>query len=193
MNIMKNTKMIKVGLIISFSLNYIYSDWCELCFSDYREINQPDSNLAEEAQKIKESKSKAKNNSGTNIEKININGTKDESKTNYFNASKAKTKENCNTSECEIIPKDIEIDNRMLAYNSGIIPASDIIKDTENNSLKAETEIESPYPNDFNYNSNIDRNDYNSSLKDINTNTREDINTNTRKGLSNNREYFSSK
>ena len=186
-SIMNVMKIVKIGLMASISSNLIHSDWCELCFSDYKEINPPESNLAEEAQKIKESKNKTENNGDENIEKININGTKDKSKTS---ARKAKTKENCNTSECGIIPENIKMDNRILANDYDIIHAGDTIKDTENNSLKAETEIESPYPNDFNYNSNIGRNYLNSSLKDINTNTREGINTNTRKYSPNNKEDF---
>ena len=183
MNVMK---IVKIGLMASISSNLIHSDWCELCFSDYKEINPPESNLAEEAQKIKESNNKARNNCDKNIKKININGTEDDkSKTNPFGAREAENYDNKNTSECEIISEDIEMNNRMNnrmnPNNSNIIPDFNNIETTKNNSLdkrsynaetsgrkddKPETEIEGPDPNDFNYNSSQNPNDcnYNPSL-----------------------------
>ena len=139
-SIMNVMKIVKVGLIASISSNLIYSDLCELCFSDYKGINPPESNLAEEAQKIKESNNKPKNNDDTNIKKIKTNRTEDKSKTS---AREAETKKNCDASKDEIIPedikeksilKDIEIDNKMNVKIPDISPACDTIKDKENNS-----------------------------------------------------------
>ena len=187
-SIMNVMKIVKIGLMASISSNLIHSDWCELCFSDYKEINPPESNLAEEAQKIKESKNKTENNGDKNIEKININRTAGKSKTS---ARKAETEENCDTSECGIIPEGIEINNRMsnkMYTNNG-----DTIENLRNNSPFEDDEIgiENSGRNDFSHNSSIDRNDYNSSPKDINTNIREDS-SNNKKDFSNNRGYFSS-
>ena len=174
----------------SISSNLIHSDWCELCFSDYKEINPPESNLAEEAQKIKESKNKTENNGDKNIEKININGTKDESKTNPFSASKAETERNY-TSECGIIPEGIEINNRMS--NKKYTNNGDTIENLKNSSsdklnYNAET---SKFEDDEIGIERLDHNNYNFSQKDINRNIREDS-SNNKKDFSNNRGYFSS-
>ena len=133
MNVMK---IVKIGLMASISSNLIHSDWCELCFSDYKEINPPESNLAEEAQKIKESKNKTENNGDENIKKTNINEFEDQSNTNYSNARKSKTDRNYTSNsgiipegiEKESIPEDINIDNRMYTNNG------DTIENLKNNS-----------------------------------------------------------
>ena len=181
-SIMNVMKIVKIGLMASISSNLIHSDWCELCFSDYKEINPPESNLAEEAQKIKESNNKPKNNDDTNIKKIKTNRTEDKSKTS---TREEETKEKCDTIKDEIIPEGIEMNNEMLAGISSITP----IDDTKNNSS-----YEGSCDKDFNPKTEIeglDRNDCSTSSKDINTNTREGINTNTRKYFPNNREDFS--
>lgn len=193
-SIMNVMKIVKIGLMASISSNLIHSDWCELCFSDYKEINPPESNLAEEAQKIKESKNKTENNGDKNIEKTNINGTKDESKTNPFSASKAETKENCDTSECEIIPEDIKnrMSNKMYTNNG------DTIENQKNNSpykrnYNAETSnfeddeigMENSGRNDFNYNSSQNRNDCNYNSENMIENIRKDF-PNNREDFSNN-------
>ena len=193
-SIMNVMKIVKIGLMTSISSNLIHSDWCELCFSDYKEINPPESNLAEEAQKIKESKNKTENNGGKNIKKTNINEFEDQSNTNYSNARKAKTKRNY-TSNGGIIPEGIEMSNKMYTNNGNNIAETPGYKNSE-------TEMESPDPNDFNYNSSLDhnelsynssqnRNDYNYNSENMIENIREDS-SNNKKDFSNNRGYFSS-